>query len=71
MRRSAALLLFVLCLPAAARAQTLYGFFPSPPVISTESVLATFKAMGEHADLVLFQRNVPWTDFAEIGRAQV
>jgi hypothetical protein len=62
-RRPAALLLFVFCLPAAASTQTLFGFFPSPPVMTTESVLATFKAIGEHGDMVLFQRNVPWIDF--------
>jgi hypothetical protein len=56
----AALLLGIM---AAAHAQTHYGFFPSPPVMTTESVIATFKALGEHGELVLFGRNVPWKDF--------
>ncbi len=59
---AAALLLFTG--PAPVSAQTLYGFFPSPPEVTTESVIATYAAMGEHADLVLLARNVPWKDFA-------
>jgi hypothetical protein len=54
--------------PAGGAARTLFGFFPSPPVMTTESVIATFRAIGEHADLVLFARNVPWTDFADGDR---
>lgn len=62
MRARAALFLF-LTLSTAAHAQTLYGFFPSPPEITQASILATYKAIGEHGDLVLMARNVPWTDF--------
>jgi hypothetical protein len=50
---------------ASVPGQTLYGFFPSPPVMTTESVIATFKALDEHGELVLFARNVPWKDFAK------
>jgi len=32
--------------------------------MTTESIIATFKAIGEHGELVLFQRSVPWNDFA-------
>jgi hypothetical protein len=49
---------------AAAGAQTLFGFFPSPPEITTASVLATYKAMGEHGSLVLLARTPAWKDFA-------
>ncbi len=45
--------------------RTAYGFFPSPPEVSLESVLQHFKDMGEHADFVLFQHPIPWQDFAE------
>src|SRR5688572_17254854 len=43
--------------------RTVYGFFPSPPDITFESVLATIKAIGEHGDVLLVQRNIPWNDF--------
>jgi hypothetical protein len=44
---------------------TAFGFFPSPPEITLESVLDTFRAMGEHGDFVLFQYNAAWQDFAD------
>ena len=56
-------MLLVLC--SALHAQTLYGFFPSPPVMTQESILATYKALGQHGELVLFARSVPWKDFAK------
>jgi hypothetical protein len=43
--------------------RTAYGFFPSPPQMTTKSMLATLKVMGEHGDLALIQRNIPWKDF--------
>lgn len=45
--------------------RTAYGFFPTPPKVSLDSVFATYKAMGQHADVVLVQENIPWTDFAQ------
>jgi hypothetical protein len=45
--------------------RTAYGFFPNPPEATLESVLATFDALGEHADVILSQPNVPWEDFLE------
>ncbi|HTX91092.1 MAG TPA: hypothetical protein VMC09_07740 [Anaerolineales bacterium] len=45
--------------------RTAYGFFPSPPEVSTQSVIDTYKAIGQHADVVLLQQNIPWTDFAK------
>ena len=42
---------------------TTYGFFPSPPEATLDSVLNHFKSIGEHADFVLIQPNIPWEDF--------
>jgi hypothetical protein len=48
-------------------ARTGYGFFPSPPEVSVQSVLQLFKDMGAHGDFVLIQQNTAWEDFAEGG----
>ncbi len=45
--------------------RTVYGFFPSPPEVSTQSVIDTYSAIGRHADVVLLQQNIPWSDFAK------
>ncbi|GAB4415386.1 MAG: hypothetical protein Kow002_00390 [Anaerolineales bacterium] len=45
--------------------QTAYGFFPTPPEASLESILTHYKDMGEHADFALFQHAIPWEDFLE------
>ncbi len=50
--------------------RTIYGFFPSPPEVSTQSVIDTYKAIGQHGDVVLLQQNIPWTDFLESADAQ-
>ena len=42
---------------------TAYGFFPSPPEVSLDSVLHLYKDLGQHADFVLIQQNTPWQDF--------
>ena len=42
---------------------TAYGFFPSPPEVSLESVFQLFKDMGAHGDFVLIQQNTAWEDF--------
>lgn len=49
---------------APAPARTLYGFFPTPPDVTTQSIIDNYKVIGEHADVVLFQQNIPWADFA-------
>lgn len=53
--------------PTAASAfdagQTAHGFFVTPPQASLESVLAHFTALGEHADFILIQQQVPWAEF--------
>lgn len=43
--------------------RTAYGFFPSPPVLTTESVIATLQGIQAHGDVILVQRAIPWTDF--------
>jgi hypothetical protein len=56
-------------IPTLARSplsnKTVYGFFPSPPEISQQSVIDLYKDLGQHADAVLLQENIPWTDFAK------
>ena len=42
---------------------TAFGFFPSPPEASTSSVLKHFGDLGQHADFILVQPNIPWEDF--------
>ncbi len=46
-------------------AKTSYGFFPSPPEITMESVLTHYEDMGEYGDFVLYQHAVPWKDFVD------
>jgi len=50
--------------------QTAYGFFPSPPEASLDSILDHYKSLGEHADFVLFQHAIPWGDFLESARCE-
>jgi hypothetical protein len=45
--------------------RTVYGFFPSPPEATTQSVLDTYQAIGRHGDVVLLQQNIPWAEFLE------
>lgn len=45
--------------------RTAYGFFPSPPEVTLESVYGTYRAIGQHGDVVLMQENIPWAEFAE------
>ena len=49
---------------------TAFGFFPSPPRVSLESVLAHFVDLGKHADLVLLQNNIPWRAFPLDGQSE-
>lgn len=44
---------------------TAFGFFPSPPEASLEAVLNHFSALGQHADFILVQPNIPWMDFVD------
>lgn len=44
---------------------TAFGFFPSPPDVTLESVLNHFESLGDHADFILIQPNVPWQDFVD------
>ena len=45
--------------------KTAYGFFPSPPEASTESVFQLYKDMAQHGDFVLIQQNTAWEDFID------
>jgi hypothetical protein len=45
--------------------RTAYGFFPSPPEITLQSVMDTIIGIGEHGDVLLIQRNIPWSDFVK------
>jgi hypothetical protein len=45
--------------------RTVYGFFPSPPEMTTESLLDLLTTIGRHGDVVLIQRAVPWSDFID------
>jgi hypothetical protein len=42
---------------------TAYGFFPSPPEVTIESIFKIYEDMGDHADFVLIQQNTAWDDF--------
>jgi hypothetical protein len=43
--------------------RTAYGFFPSPPEVSLDSVFQLFKDMGQHGDFVLIQQAADWEGF--------
>lgn len=45
--------------------ETAYGFFTTPPEVSIQSVMSHFIALGENADIVLIQPEVPWEDFVQ------
>ncbi len=45
--------------------RTAYGFFPSPPEVSIQSVLQLYKDMSAHGDFVLIQQNTAWEDFVD------
>ena len=49
--------------PNVAADRTLYGFFPSPPQATFESIFQHYEDLGQYGDFVLFQHNVPWLDF--------
>lgn len=43
--------------------KTAYGFFPSPPEATLESILQLYKDISRHGDFVLIQQNTAWEDF--------
>lgn len=49
--------------PTFDPSRTAYGFFPSPPEASIESILNHFENMGRHADFILVQPNILWEEF--------
>ncbi len=42
-----------------------FGFFPSPPRATLDSVFDHFQRLSEHADFILVQPNIPWEDFLQ------
>jgi hypothetical protein len=51
--------------PIFESGRTAYGFFPTPPEVSLDSVFKHYKAMGQHADVSLVQENIPWAEFVK------
>jgi hypothetical protein len=49
---------------------TTYGFFPSSPEITAESLMVTIEAIGQHGDIILNMPQVPWADFIESPEAE-
>jgi hypothetical protein len=49
--------------------RTVYGFFPSPPEVTTQSVIDTYKAIGQHGEVVLLQQNIQWAAFVSSADA--
>src|SRR6185369_13363509 len=45
--------------------RTAYGFFPSPPEASLDSIFQLYKDMSAHADFVLLQQNTAWEEFVD------
>lgn len=43
--------------------KTAYGFFPSPPEATLDSIFQLYKDMDQHADFILIQHNTAWEDF--------
>ena len=43
--------------------KTAYGFYPSPPEVSLDSVFQLYKDMSAYGDFVLIQQNTAWEDF--------
>jgi hypothetical protein len=43
--------------------KTAYGFFPSPPEATEESIFKLYEDMSAHGDFVLIQQNTAWQDF--------
>lgn len=43
--------------------KTAYGFFPSPPEVTLDSVFQLYKDIGAHGDFVLLQQNTDWSSF--------
>jgi hypothetical protein len=52
-----------------ASGTTVFGFFPSPPEASEQSILNHYRTLGRHADVILLQQPVPWRDFYEKAEA--
>ena len=54
--------------------KTSYGFFPTPAEINLEAVFEIYRKMGQHGNVVLLQREIPWKDFkksADVKSSQI
>jgi hypothetical protein len=51
--------------PSLNLGRPMYGFFPTPPEVSVNSVLKLYGDLATHADFVLLQQNAPWQDFVD------
>jgi hypothetical protein len=43
--------------------KTAYGFFPSPPEVTLQSIFNLYRDIAKHGDFVLIQQNAAWSDF--------
>ena len=50
--------------------RTAYGFFPTPVEVSLEAVFDIYKKIGQHGDVVLMQREIPWKEFVDSAEGQ-
>lgn len=50
--------------------RTAYGFFPSPPEASLQSIFQLYKDMSAHGDFVLIQQNTAWEDFVDAAEGE-
>lgn len=48
-----------------ASGRTLYGFFPSPSQVTLESVMDTYRGIGQNAEVVLVQQPIDWQVFVQ------
>lgn len=45
--------------------RTAFGFFPSPGEPTVEGMISTIQGAADHGDVLLFQEQVPWSDFQQ------
>jgi hypothetical protein len=50
--------------------RTAYGFFPTPPEVTFASVFQMYKDLGQHADVILLQQNIPWEEFLQSANVE-
>jgi hypothetical protein len=50
--------------------QTAFGFFPTPAEVSLQAVFDIYKKIGQHGNVVLMQREVPWNEFVKSANGE-